>query len=133
MGGEIPPNLYEEFCVPDLKYIAEEVKRQRPEALLTIFPKDGELSKFNDSAFDVVGVSWSTSPKQARAWCPSKTLQGNLDPHVLYAHTRQVKERTADMVAAFGKQKYIANLGHGMLPSHPVEGPQAFMDAIDDS
>lgn len=129
--GQIPPHLYEEFCVQDLKYIAEEVKRQRPGALMAVFPKDGELSAFEDSAYDVVCVSWTTSASQARAWCPSKTLQGNLDPYIFYADPEHIREKVKGMVTEFGVDKYIANLGHGMMPTHPVEGPQAFMDAID--
>lgn len=129
--GELPPNLFEEFCVPYLKKIATEVKRQRPEALMSIFPKDGEIHVFEDSDFDVISVSWATSPAQARAWCPSKTLQGNLDPYALFADAAQIKARVKAMTSEFGTNKYIANLGHGMLPTHSVEGPQAFMDAID--
>jgi len=129
--GEIPPRLYEEFCVPDLKYIATEVKKRRPGALISVFPKDGEMAAFEDSDFDVVGVSWTTSPAEARRSCPSKTLQGNLDPHLLYADPDQIRERTINMVKEFGVPKYICNLGHGMVPTHPVEGPKAFMEAVD--
>lgn len=129
--GELPPRIYEEFCVADLKYIATEVKRRRPQALLSIFPKDGEIAAFNDSDYDVVGVSWTTSPAEARRMCPDKTLQGNLDPTLLYADVAQVKERTEKMVWEFGVDRYIANLGHGMLPTHPVEGPAAFMAGVD--
>jgi len=129
--GQIPPSVYEDFCVEDLKYIATEVKRQRPKALMTVFPKDGEMGVFNDSAFDVVGVSWTASPRRAREQCPDKTLQGNLDPHVLYADPKVIKAETERMAYEFGVDRYIANLGHGMLPNHPVEGPKAFIDAID--
>lgn len=129
--GEIPPSVYEEFMVQDLKYIATEVKRQRPHALLSVFPKDGEIGVFNDSDYDVVGVSWTSSPQEARRQCPDKTLQGNLDPFVLYADSATIKAQAGRMVSEFGSQRYIANLGHGMLPTHPVEGPQAFMEAID--
>mmetsp|Transcript_41298 Transcript_41298/g.76850 ORF Transcript_41298/g.76850 Transcript_41298/m.76850 type:complete len:196 (-) Transcript_41298:296-883(-) len=129
--GEIPPRIYEEFCVPDLKYIAAEVKKRRPGALLSVFPKDGEIGFFEDSEFDVVGVSWTSSPAEARRRCPSKTLQGNLDPHLLYADPDQIRERTVQMVKEFGVGKYICNLGHGMVPSHPVDGPAAFMEAVD--
>lgn len=131
--GEIPPKLYEEFMVEDLKYIATEVKRRRPLALMTVFPKDGELAWANDSAFDVVGVSWKTSPAQARSWCPDKTLQGNLDPYLLYADPAQIEARTLQMVKEFGVNRYISNLGHGMLPTHPTEGPKAFIEAVDKS
>jgi len=129
--GEVPPSVYEDFCVKDLKYIATEVKRRRPHALLTIFPKDGEIGVFNDSDYDVVGVSWTTSPGEARRQCPDKTLQGNLDPFLLYADPALIRAETARMAKEFGSQRYIANLGHGMLPTHPVEGPQAFMEGID--
>lgn len=129
--GEIPPSVYEEFCVSDLKYIAEEVKRRRPHALMSIFPKDGEIATFNDSAYDVVGCSWTTSPTMARSQCPDKTLQGNLDPFLLYADPKVIEDSTLQMVSGFGIDRYIANLGHGMLPNHPVEGPKAFIEAID--
>jgi len=129
--GEIPPAQYEEFCVGDLKYIAEEVKRQRPHALLSVFPKDGELGAFDDSLYDVVGVSWTSSPETARSDCPSKTLQGNLDPHALFAEPEAIRKAVTHMVNAFGKQKYIANLGHGMLPTHPVDGAKTFIAAVD--
>jgi len=129
--GEIPPSMYEEFCIPDLKYIAAEVKRRRPHALLSVFPKDGEIGAFNDSDYDVIGVSWTSSPQEARRQCPDKTLQGNLDPFVLYADQATIKARTERMANEFGSQRYIANLGHGMLPTHPVEGPQAFIEGID--
>eukprot|EP00444_Apocalathium_aciculiferum_P007416 CAMPEP_0183404362 /NCGR_PEP_ID=MMETSP0370-20130417/15115_1 /TAXON_ID=268820 /ORGANISM="Peridinium aciculiferum, Strain PAER-2" /LENGTH=588 /DNA_ID=CAMNT_0025586203 /DNA_START=79 /DNA_END=1845 /DNA_ORIENTATION=- len=128
--GQVPPSVYEEFCVPDLKYIATEVKRQRPKALMSVFPKDGEIAWANDSDFDVVGTSWTTSPARARRDCPDKTLQGNLDPHLLYASPEEIMKRTDRMVKEFGVDKYIANLGHGMLPTHPVGGPSAFHEAV---
>merc|ERR1711981_873456 len=100
--GEIPPRVFEDFCVPDLKYIAEEVKRRRPKAIVSLFPKDGEMAVFEDSAYDVIGVSWTRSPAEARAACPSKTLQGNLDPFLLYADPADIRQYVHSMVAEFG-------------------------------
>jgi len=128
--GEVPPSVYEEFCVADLKYIAAEVKRRRPHALMSVFPKDGEIATFNDSDYDVVGCSWTTSPARARRDCPDKTLQGNLDPYLLYADPAVIRERAKRMVREFGVDKYICNLGHGMLPTHPTDGPQAFHEGV---
>jgi len=129
--GELPPAVYEEFCVQDLKQIAAEVKRRRPHALMSVFPKDGEIGVFEDSAFDVVGCSWRISPQEARAQCPSKTLQGNLDPLQLFAKPEDIKKAVRRMVEGFGVDKYIANLGHGMMPGHVPEGAKAFVDGVD--
>lgn len=34
------------------------------------------------------------------------------------------------MINAFGVQRYIANLGHGILPNVPVEHAKAFVQAV---
>ncbi len=55
-AGELPPHIYRQFCVDDLLRIGRTVKERRPNALLTIFAKDAELSDFDSSSYDVVGV-----------------------------------------------------------------------------
>ena len=131
-AGELPPAVYREFVVPDLLRIAREVKDRRPgKASLICFPKDcSDLTPFNNSEYDVISVSWKTSPTVARSQCPDKVLQGNMDPAVLYAGDAEIRKTVERMVSEFGREKYIANLGHGMMPDMKPEMAASFINAV---
>jgi uroporphyrinogen-III decarboxylase len=43
-------------------------------------------------------------------------LQGNFDPSRLLFHP-VIKKMVHEMIDEFGKDKYIVNLGHGILPN----------------
>ncbi|HVL18993.1 MAG TPA: uroporphyrinogen decarboxylase [Gemmatimonadales bacterium] len=81
---------------------------------------------------DVIGVDWQTDAAQARRRLQGRpvALQGNLDPCWLYAPPAIIRERTREMLAAFGPKGHIANLGHGILPDVPVEHARAFVAAV---
>jgi len=129
-AGELPAHIYEKHIVPDLLHIATEIKKQRPQVILSMFPKDAKLEPFANSAYDVIGVSWKTMPEDAIRACPKKTLQGNLDPCVLFASESQIKEEVKIMCKKFEKAAgHICNLGHGMMPNHTPEALRAAIDA----
>lgn len=58
------------------------------------------------------------------------SLQGNLDPLALFSPPEIIRTLVDEMVQSFGTHKYIANLGHGCLPSHNPEHIGAFIDAV---
>ena len=75
------------------------------------------MEPFEDSVYDVVGVSWKQSPEYAKKACPTKVLQGNLDPVVLYAPVKEIEWRVKDILERAGQRPgHIFNLGHGILP-----------------
>ena len=131
-GGELPPKLYQELCVPGLLDIAARVKALRPEALLMVFPKDVyALESFGDSQYDVVGVSWKDDPERVRRILPGKVLQGNLDPAVLLSNDKQIiKRQVVEMLNSFGTGSHIANLGHGMMPEMNPDMARWFLEAV---
>lgn len=60
----------------------------------------------------------------------SVTLQGNLDPICLFARDEVISQKTHAMVQRFGVDRYIANLGHGMMPKHEPRAVKTFTEAV---
>jgi len=59
-----------------------------------------------------------------------KTLQGNADPCMLYSDHATIKKETEKMLRAFGPNRHIANLGHGLYPDTDKEKVKFFVDTI---
>src|SRR3954468_15042560 len=76
------------------------------------------LGLMGDAGADVVGVDWRVALDAARErGGPTKAVQGNLDPAVLFAPWDVVeREARAVLARAGGGPGHIFNLGHGVLP-----------------
>jgi uroporphyrinogen decarboxylase len=131
-AGILDADGYEEFALPYVKRIVENIRR--PGAPIIYFPKGGLLwlDKIIDCRADVIGLDWSINLGAARAQVRDQVaLQGNLDPTALYAPPEAIRQLVKKMLASYGKGSgHIANLGHGILPDIPVEHAKAFVEAV---
>jgi len=81
---------------------------------------------------DVVGVDWRIPlDEAARRVGPGKSLQGNLDPTLLFAPTEVIHEKAAEIIQA-GKaaQGHVFNLGHGVLPETDPDALARLVDFV---
>ena len=132
-AGLLSPAAFNEFALPYLNQVAEGLQKAHPDIPKTVFAKGAyyALEDLADSAYDVVGLDWTMDPKAARKRVAGKVvLQGNLDPCMLFAEPATIREEVKRMVGDFGPGGYIANLGHGMLPSHDPEHARVFIEAV---
>jgi len=129
-GGMLSPVDYQEFS---WQYIQQIIDALKDEAPVIIFGKGcwfalGDMAKSGASA---LGVDWTCSARNARYLTGGKiTLQGNFDPARLLSPPSEIKKMVTQMINEFGKDNYIVNLGHGILPNIPVENAKAFIDAV---
>ncbi len=84
---------------------------------------------------NTLGVDWSISLAEARKLVGDKVaLQGNLDPHALYAPIPEIKKMVKEMISSAysndNQNGYIANLGHGIFPDTPLEHVQSFVEMV---
>ncbi|XP_023333308.1 uroporphyrinogen decarboxylase [Eurytemora carolleeae] len=132
------PVEFSKFALPCLIEINRRVKDKLvAEGLdivpMTVFAKGAHyaLAELGGSGYDVVGLDWTIDPTEARKLVgPNVTLQGNLDPCGLYAPSTDIEARVKMMVQQFGRDRWIANLGHGIYPDMDPESVETFVNSI---
>ena len=129
-AGVLSPEMHKEFSLKYMSLICDTLSKKVP---ITIFAKDAHfaLAEIKNTSCSVVGLDWSMNADEARNVIGSnKTLQGNADPCLLYADFDEIEKQTKHMLSAFGKHRYIANLGHGLYPDTEKEKVKFFVDCI---
>jgi len=134
--GALSASDYHEFILPHTKKIFDRVcagaagAGRDGEGVPTIHFGVGTgsiLGEMRDAGGDVIGADWRTPLDEA--WDrigPDRAVQGNLDPTLLLGPLDRIFAATDDVLArAGGRAGHIFNLGHGILPSTPVEHVQA--------
>lgn len=129
-GGMLSPTDYQDFSWRYIQQIVDALKEDTP---VIVFGKGcwfalGEMAKSGAAA---LGVDWTCSARNARYLTGGKiTLQGNFDPARLLSPPSEIKKMVTKMIDEFGKDGYVVNLGHGILPNIPVDHAKAFVDAV---
>ncbi|QCX53044.1 uroporphyrinogen decarboxylase [Elizabethkingia sp. JS20170427COW] len=129
-GGMLSLADYQEFS---WKYINQIVEALDPLAPVVVFGKGCwfALEEMAQSKASALGVDWTITPEMARKLTGNKvTLQGNFDPARLHSSPETIRKMVHEMINRFGKDQYIANLGHGILPNIPLENAEAFIRAV---
>ncbi|WP_407485151.1 uroporphyrinogen decarboxylase [Elizabethkingia miricola] len=129
-GGMLSPADYQEFS---WKYINQIVEALSSLTEVVVFAKGCwyALEDMAKSKASALGVDWTVTPEIARKLTGGNiTLQGNFDPARLHSSPETIRKIVHEMIDRFGKDKYIANLGHGILPNIPVENAEAFIRAV---
>ena len=127
-AGILSPEQYRTFSLPYIKQICDAIS----EVPVTVFAKGAFFAREEIGSLNcaVVGLDWNMDIAESRRLIPSKTLQGNLDPCVLYSSFDQIRKEVKKMVEQFGTQRYIANLGHGVYPDMQPDKVRCFIESV---
>ncbi len=131
-GGMLSPTDYQEFS---WQYIQQIVDALKHETHVIVFGKGCwfALNVMAQSGASALGVDWTCSARNARYLSGGNiTLQGNFDPSRLFSPPSEITKMVTQMIREFGKDRYIVNLGHGILPNIPLENVEAFINAVKD-
>jgi uroporphyrinogen decarboxylase len=129
-GGLLSPDDFEIFSLQYMRQIIQALKMEVPTIL---FAKGAwtAIPEMVATGSQGIGLDWCIRPETARMMAgPGVTLQGNLDPARLLSPIPELKKEITKMLNGFGPSRYIANLGHGILPHVPVDHAKAFVETV---
>ncbi|MBF0457647.1 MAG: uroporphyrinogen decarboxylase [Nitrospirae bacterium] len=131
-AGALSPNDYEAAAFPYAKKVIEALKPLGVPIIYFVNDCAGILSIAARAGSDVIGVDWRVDMAEAVKKVPiTLTVQGNLDPCVLFSTKTHIKEMALDIIKkAKAARAHIFNLGHGVLPETPPENVKTLVEFV---
>lgn len=133
-SGVLSEQGFMDWVVEPTRKIVSALKTRYPGVPVIGFPRGAgvKLSIYEKlTGVNAVGIDTQTSISWA-AQNMNGTIQGNLDP-LLYAHDKKAMLQQATMILEATRNKpFVFNLGHGIVPSTPIENVEALCQLIRD-
>jgi uroporphyrinogen decarboxylase len=128
--GNLSPEDYRTFVLPYTRATIADL----PPGIPVIHFGTGTgalLELMREAGGDVIGVDFRVELNHAWQRLGDVGIQGNLDPAVLYADHAYIRQRVQRiLLQAAGRAGHIFNLGHGILPTTPVDNVIALVDTV---
>ncbi len=131
-AGLLPEDVYFEVIMPYVRKISKAVRATGTPFIFLPKGAGTGLNHFTPDDADFISIDWQTPLETARKILhPEIGVQGNLDPRLLFADQEIIRKKLESYLD-FGRQndKWIFNLGHGLVPGIPYENVKFVVDWI---
>jgi uroporphyrinogen decarboxylase len=125
-AGALSRSDYREFALPHSRHIFDALRDRGVPLIHFGVGTTAILPDLAEAGGDVIGVDWRLPLDEAwERLGEGRGIQGNLDPTLLLGPADRMRAAAADVLRrAAGRAGHIFNLGHGVLPSTPIERVQ---------
>jgi uroporphyrinogen decarboxylase len=129
-AGELTTEQYDAFELPATQMVLQGLGHANVPTILFAKGSSRHLESLGKSGADVLSVDWNTDLAEARRKLGRRVaLQGNVDPNILLGPVEEIRRAAREAIEKTGGAGHILNLGHGILPTTPVESARAFVQA----
>ncbi len=130
--GALDADDYREFVLPHVRRIFATLA---PTGVPQIHFGTGTghlLALQREAGGTVIGIDWRTPLDEGwRRAGDQVAVQGNLDPTLLFAPRERLLARVDGVLRrAGGRPGHVFNLGHGVLPTTPIEAVRAVVEHV---
>ena len=128
---------YQKIIAPVTKNLIDKVKTL--EVPVIYYPGQGShnLHCLQNFTCDAVALDWRNDLSKACEILDAiglcSSIQGNLDPQILFAPKHIIEKRVyhiLDSAYKLRKHKHIFNVGHGLIPGTPIEGLETTIASV---
>ena len=125
--GALNARDYREFILPHTRRLFDALASYDVPSIHFGVGTGAILGELAEAGGSVIGVDWRTPLDEAwQRIGNDRAVQGNLDPTLLLGPLDRALVATDEVLQrAGGRAGHIFNLGHGILPTTPVENVQA--------
>jgi uroporphyrinogen decarboxylase len=130
--GALSPTDYREYALAPTTELIQRISALGVPVIYFGVDTASLLPAMRETGADVLGLDWRTPLGDGwRGLGYSTAVQGNLDPIALFAPEAVLEARVAEILAqAGGRPGHIFNLGHGIVPTTPVEAVLQVVEQI---
>jgi len=130
-GGILSRSDYRRWSAEPVSRILADLKPLAVPRILFANNVAPYLDIVNEMDCEVVGVDYRVDLGTAANALKGKTVQGNLDPSVLFSEPEVVVRKTSEILdSVTDHNRLIFNLGHGIQPGTPVESVHALVETV---
>ncbi len=131
-AGALAPEDFRTFALPAAVSVIERVRRPGVPVIYFVNGAAGVLEDLPQSGADCIGLDYRLDLAHAISRLGGRvSVQGNLDPLVLFAPEEEIRARVAAMVqAGRAARGHVFNLGHGVHRDTPVTGVETLVQEV---
>ena len=135
-GGALSHQAYHDYSLAPMQRIVQGLIKEHNgrKVPVILFTKGGGqwLESMAATGADCLGLDWTTDIADARRRVGHQvSLQGNMDPALLYTNPERIRQEVAAILRLYGEGSgHIFNLGHGVTPRATPENVGAFFAAV---
>lgn len=133
-AGVLPEEAFRRWVIAPTRRIVETIKESFPRIPVIGFPRGAGLlyrAYFLETGVTALGLDSTVPLAIARKTLQSAgAVQGNLDPLLLVAGGAAMEAAVTAILDAFRVGPFVFNLGHGIVPSTPLENVARLVELV---
>ncbi len=130
-GGILHPQDYEKVILPRVKRIVDSLAGSGVPRIYFLKGNAPFLDLVKTLDVEALGMDWTMDLTDGIKKLPDFSLQGNLDPLVLYGDQNQIRDRALEICRKGTEARgHVFNLGHGILPQAPINAVETLVETV---